>query len=244
MGDLLFLGQKKERIDHKTMKPPKILFKYPSRGRPEQFIHTLNLYYDHLSFELPFMFLITLDEDDETMNNEGTRRTLDMYKNLGYYYGRSENKIDAVNRDMDIPIGDWDILVLVSDDMIPQKEGLDKIIVNDMNKYFLDGDGFLHYNDGYTQDKLCTLSVMSKKYYDRFGYIYYPSYKSFFCDNEQTEIAKRMGRYKYIDNVIIKHEHPANNQNIPTDEMYKQNDENWAHDKAIFEEREKLNFGL
>ena len=62
-------------------------------------------------------FLITLDNDDTSMNTPEVIEKLKNFKNLDFVFGESLNKIDAVNRD--IVDGDWDIILLASDDMIP-----------------------------------------------------------------------------------------------------------------------------
>jgi hypothetical protein len=88
--------------------------------------------------------------------------------------GRSCGKIGAINRDMDLA-PPFDILLLASDDMIPIVKGYDRIIRDNMP---LDTDRVLHFNDGHRTDSLNTLCILGKKYYDRFGYIYYPEYKT------------------------------------------------------------------
>lgn len=183
----------------------KLLFKFPTRQRPIVFKRVLNNYYDLMSNNYDFNFLITLDENDITMNNEEIINFMKSKNNLKFVFGESKNKIDAVNRDMEY-IKDWDILILVSDDMIPVVKNYDKIIVDNMVNNFPDTDGALHFDDGFLGgDKCITLSIFGKKLYDRFGYIYHPSYKSFYCDNEFTDEVYTLQKVKYIPQVIIKH---------------------------------------
>ena len=75
------------------------------------------------------------------------------------------------------------IVLLASDDMIPMEKGFDNIIIDKMKNYYPDTDGVLWFNDGYQGDKLNTLCILGKKYYDRFGYIYNPEYISVLSDN-------------------------------------------------------------
>ena len=136
---------------------------------------------------------------------------------------------------------EFDIVLLASDDMIPQKRGYDNIIRKDMVNTFEDGDGVLWYFDGYNR-KTDTLSIMGKKYYDRFGYMYHPDYITFWADNEFQEVATRLKRIKFFDNVIIKHEHPDNNQQVTNDSTYQKNAISGDH--AIYNRREAKNFDL
>ena len=125
-------------------------FKYASRERPEQFMVTLDRYVSLLSNKHDYHFVISMDSNDGTMNNDRIKEYLKTKRKqvqLEYYYGESKNKIEAINRDMIAPT--FNILVLVSDDMIPQVQGYDDIIVRNFKEKCLDYDGMLSFNDGY-----------------------------------------------------------------------------------------------
>ena len=139
----------------------KLLLKYPTRNRWKWFQKTLGLYYKKMSRDCNFQFLITADEDDITMNTPEVREFLDKQPNLIYRFGNSKTKIEACNADMDFA-DDWDVMVLVSDDMIPVVQDFDKIIVDNMEKHFSALDGALHFNDGlFGKDRTITLSIPS-----------------------------------------------------------------------------------
>ena len=217
----------------------KLLLKYPTRGRSEMFRDTLRLYRTMMSGEVDYKFFISMDRDDETMNNKEMMEFLDSQPNLSYHYGDSTTKIQAINADME-KVGDWDVLLLVSDDMHPIVKGYDKIIMDDMKKHFPDLSGVLHYNDGEWGRKLNTLSIMGVNYYKNVGYIYYPAYRSFFCDNEFTEVSNRDGKAVYLDNVIIKH---IKRENIrKPDATYRKNSKENAFDRALFQRRKANGF--
>ncbi len=50
---------------------------------------------------------------------------------------------------------------------------------------WMDGDYVVHVHDGLHGD-LCTLPVVTKKRYDKFGFFYYPAYESMYADTELT----------------------------------------------------------
>ena len=152
-----------------------LLIKFPTRSRPSKFFEVLDLYYKMLTNINKTMFVISCDADDASMNNPQVIGKLNSYKNLSYKFGNNKSKIQAVNADM--PESGWDIVLLASDDMIPQIQGYDEIIRESMTNIYPDTDGVLWFFDGYRRD-LNTLSIMGKKYYDRFGYIYHPAYFS------------------------------------------------------------------
>ena len=218
-----------------------ILFKYPTRSRPHWFVQTLEKYYSMLSGENQYRFLITLDEDDETMNNDKMKSIMDRYPNLIYRYGQHKTKVEAVNADMKSE--DFDILFLVSDDMIPTGPGFDIIIVEKMKEYFPDLDGALHFNDGFLGENIrITLSIMGKKLYDYFGYIYHPDYRSFYCDTEFTDVVRKLGKVKYFPQVIVKHKWSGGPNS--DDARYRRNSKLGKNDRHIYNKRKKEGFQI
>ena len=184
----------------------KLLVKFPTRGRPDKFFTVLDRYYYGAKRKDLTSFLVTCDLDDASMNNDAVRQKLQGYKNLAVIYGNSKSKIEAVNADM-IHAPEYDIILLASDDMVPEEKGYDEIIRQKMTDLHPDTEGVLWFFDGYRRD-FNTLCILGKKYYERFGYIYHPSYKSFWCDNEFTDVANELGKQTFIDKVIIRHIHP------------------------------------
>ena len=220
-----------------------ILVKFPSRGRPEKLRSTYLKYISMADYPANLSFLISLDHDDTT--HTPTNRSLleKFHPNCTIVIGDSVGKIGAVNRDMD-KAGPFDILLLASDDMIPIVKGYDTIIRNNMKTLYPDTDGVLFFNDGYRQRNLNTLCILGKKYYDRFGYIYYPGYKSFWCDNEFMEVADLLNKQTYFADVIIKHEHPLWTGEV-FDETYSRNEIIGEHvDKNLYYKRKSNNFGV
>lgn len=221
----------------------KILIKFPTRERPEKFQRSLIQYVEKASNIQNIIFCITCDTDDVTMNNSNMIQFLDNYDNLYHFFGNNKTKIEAVNADISKIEDSFDIILLASDDMLPEKSGYDDIIIKKMQEYFPDGDGVLWFNDGNRADTLNTLCILGKKYYDRFNYIYYPEYKSFYCDNEFTEVSKILKKYKYFNDVIIKHHHYCNDNKL-FDSLYKKNELNSYQDQVLFFERQRKNFNL
>lgn len=224
------------------MRNYKLLIKFPTRGREEIFFQVLDKYYSLLDDLENTKFIISCDDNDTSMNNPTIIKKLKSYKNLNFYFGNSKTKIQAINSDLDKE-SDYDIILLASDDMIPQIKGYDSIIKSDMANYYPDTDGILWYFDGYRKD-LNTLCILGKKYYDRFNYIYHPEYKSFYADNEFMLVGKMLNKQTYFDNCIIKHFHPDITKEIHKkyDETYTKN--NFSGDEIVFKNRLIKNFDL
>lgn len=220
---------------------PVLLVKFPTRNRPEKFFNTLDQYYKLLSGKNNVQFLITCDNDDLTMNNDDVKKRLLSYKNLTIKYGDHKSKIEAVNADLNSK--DFQIILLASDDMTPVVEGYDDIIINKMTSTFPDFDGIVWFNDGVQGNRLNTLCILGFKYYNRFGYIYNPEYKSLWCDAEFTQVGNMLGKQKYFDQVIIRHDHHSVT-GIGNDELYNSNERYESADRAIFNKRQSNNFSL
>lgn len=221
----------------------KILFKFASRSRPEKFFRCLDNIHANTKSD-NFQVLATLDTDDETMNNESVHEKLKSYPNVIAIYGESKSKIHAINRDLDY-IQDWDILINTSDDMWFTEFGFDIEIKNDMLKHFPDLDGVLHYNDGNQKDNVMTMSIIGRKYFDRFKYIYHPSYISLWSDVEAMEVARGLNKIVYMgdDKILFRHMHPAWGL-TNWDEQYKKTEssEYWETDAATYHLRKEIRF--
>lgn len=219
----------------------KILIKFPTRNRRDKFFKVLDLYYQYIDDKENTYFLITCDNDDNSMNNQEVIDKFKTYNNLSVDYSNNKSKIQAINYGIDEHL--FDILVVASDDMIPQTKGFDNIIRDKMNEYFPNYDGILWFNDGYQGNNLNTLPILGVEYYDRFGYVYHPSYKSLWCDNEFMEVANKLNKQVYINDVIIKHEHQVWTGE-KWDELQIINDSFNDVDKNNFIRRKKNRFGL
>ena len=158
------------------MSKPKILFKYPCRGRESMFFESLDSIYHNMADNENFHVSLTIDEDDEVLNNPGVLASINTYPNCSIEWGLSENKIHAINRSM--PKYDYDILVCWSNDMFLTFYGFDEYLRQKIEEVSPDYDLLLHIPDWDAKEQLNVLYIATRKYYDRFGYIYHPSYKS------------------------------------------------------------------
>lgn len=218
----------------------KLVIKFPTRGRSSKFLLALKKYIDYLD-DKSTQIIVTCDNDDEDMKQPHIKEVLSNYSNVKIFFGDNKSKIEAINANLtDI---DFDVVLLASDDMIPVKKGFDTIIKESMEKHYPDTDGVLWFNDGYQGKKLNTLSILGKKYYERFNYIYHPEYISVWCDNEFMSVGNILGKQTYFDEVIIQHQHPDwgfGNR----DGTHTLNSKNERHDRELYNKRKKINFEL
>lgn len=225
----------------------KLLIKFPTRQRPTMFFDTLQKYINMSSGKHHIEYVISMDEDDSTMNNDAVRSRLNALIasgiDLKYFYGNSKTKIEAINADMEKASDDWQMVFNGQDDMIPTAEGYDDIMLTRLFELFPDTDGAIWLNDQYMgYDENCTIVSAGRKYYERFGYIYYPGYDSVFADNEYTEVGKGTGKLVYVSDRIVKHDWVGKNQSL--DPLIARNEEpaRYKADRLVFEARKAQGF--
>jgi len=217
--------------------PLQITFKFTTRGRPDLFRRGMKSIIDNVSDNVNYSILVSCDNDDQTM--QGVYKEYPI-PNVYFVYGYSINKIDAINRDLELldTLPQFDILVNMSDDMVFTKKGFD----NDIREAFGDDLSLcVHFPDGYRTD-IITMAILGADYFDQFGYIYHPAYKSLWCDNEMTDVAKLNGVYKFVDKQILLHLHPCNDSGVEKDAQYVKTEKFYQEDMATYNLRKSLNF--
>lgn len=213
----------------------KILFNFASRSRPEKFKKVVRNI-QNLCMSDNYIIWAKIDEDDDS------GYTLSSNNHLFVAMGRSLSKIHAINRD--IPKTGWDIIVDVSDDFVFTKRGFDNVI-----RKYCGPDDCVHFPEPFANkqsrlnrnDDIIIMACMGKQYFDRFGYIFNPLYKSLFCDNELTAVAKMLGRYKLVTQQIFYHAHPQAGFG-KADDQTRFTESFWAEDEKVYNERKSKGF--
>ena len=163
------------------MKNFKILFNFATRSRPKKFINVINQLCDRLYDYENCIILVSIDNDDETMKSDEIKNFISnhRYSNIiKLFSSNPKGKISATQCNVN-KIFDWDIVMNVADDFEFPKENIDLHIRKYMEEFYPDLDGILHFPDGIQNEVMCTHPVMGRKYYERFGFIFNPIYKSF-----------------------------------------------------------------
>lgn len=226
----------------------RILLKCPTRSRPAKVIQTLSTYMKLANRPDLLGVCVSCDVDDVSMSrnlvtNE-LRSTISPAAWNGVFFSPNTTKIQACNADMDKVTYSWDVVVLVSDDMIPQVQGYDDVIRTHMLANFPDTNGILWFNDGHQKDRLNTLCIFGRKMYEEFGFIYQPNYKSLFCDTELTDQCRTTlkNRCVYIPYCIIRHEHPGTGFADQMDALYARNQKYWNADMYTYISRKTYTY--
>jgi hypothetical protein len=215
----------------------KILLKCPTRSRPQRVLKTLGTYLRFAARPDLLGVAVSCDVDDPTMTNtDELRALLAPCAWSRIFFSPNRSKIEACNANLSEVDWDWDIVVLVSDDMIPQVRGYDDVIRTQMTTRFPDRNGLLWFNDGCQGSNLNTLCIYGRTFYDQRGFIYDPAYKSLFCDTELTDHCRTTlaDRCAYIPSCIIRHEHPGTGYAQYMDALYARNQTYWNEDMYTY----------
>lgn len=214
-----------------------ILLKYPSRSRPDLFVQRVKEYIDFSSKKHILKWVFSFDDDDYSMQTESIKSFAESKGKV--YYNRPLGKINACNANVNENLDGIDIVMLISDDMIPRVSSWDDIIVKQMAEHYPELDGALHLNDGLQGLRLSTLSCMGVNLYKHFGYFYHPDYLSTHCDDEYTQIIWGMRRAVWIPQVIIEHKWVGLNS---PDLLHEKNHAIMSRDNQVYQVRRKNNF--
>lgn len=189
---------------------------------------------------------LTLDIDDEILNHPEVIERINSYENVSIEWGMSKSKVDAINRSM--PDYDFDVIICWSNDMFMVTYGADDIMRASMYELInAHGDELLfHFPEPDTKEFLNVLYVATRKFYERFNYIYHPSYLSLWCDNETLLVSKLLNKYHFIGTPgLYEHRNPAYSQyGIPRDALFDEQQGYWGVDERNFHERQRRNFDL
>lgn len=215
----------------------RLLIKYATRSRPEKFKAAMKNISDTIKGE-DYRIIVSIDEDDPDMLHLAASSD---YKNTQFWINAPGGKIAAINAN--VPLTGWDWLVNMSDDMVFVQQGWNEVMEQKIKQVWGEStDFFANFNDSYQGEKLPTMSIIGKEYYERFFYIYAPCYKSLSCDAEAMYVAQTLGRYHYFPDVLFRHQHPANVKGMRSDQLYIENERYQPQDTRTYFQRMLKNF--
>lgn len=107
---------------------------------------------------------------------------------------------------------------------------------------WIDREHVVHVNDGYVKD-LCTLAILTRIRYDRFGYLWYPEYQSLFCDTEFTTVAYRDSVVVKAPHLLFEHVHPdCGKRERDATDLTHASSERWKTGETLFNSRRARSF--
>ena len=137
-----------------------------------------------------------------------------------------------------------DVLVVLDDDW-ECPAGWDQII----ESYMCNGADILHVGDKHRKDSLICHPVVSRRFYKAMGYVWHPLFKSVYCDNWFSTVAKSWGYVDATDGGKIDlgflHANPSQGYGTEDDVAQVSNSrERYLHGEGVFKRLTNDNFIL
>jgi hypothetical protein len=158
---------------------------------------------------------VSVDEDDPQVEEYKTWYEGNVIVN------KNRSAVEAINNAAKIATGD--VFIVVSDDTEPCNAWVEYIYHEANGRK----DWILKTQDG-IQPYIITMPIMDRAYYNRAGYIYYPTFDHMFCDTYLTCVADITGR-KITSNLLF----PHRNDSIK-DDLRKRTDATWKQGEDLF----------
>lgn len=209
----------------------KITIIHPSRGRYKQASTTIRNWLSRAKNPDDIEYILSVDTDD----CDGYYTECD---NQPIYVHVNPNKtaIEAINVAAKEAKGD--LLIVVSDDFdCPVHWD------GDLLKALKGKTDFLVKTDDGCQPWIITLPILDRVYYDRFGYVYNPSYNHLFCDTEMSHVGALLGRTITLP-IKFPHNHYTQRGGQLKDAINDKNDATWAQGEEVYLRNLKNNFGI
>ncbi len=219
-----------EEVEEEEFEKGKKVFSllHPTRGRPEECIKMMEKWLDMAGKPEAVEHIFAVDSDDlETMEATKGFKRLVISDRMGC--NAAYNDLAAMSQGK--------ILISCADDINPFYHW-DADVYEKLESY-LDKEAILKVHDGYRNDDLLTVTIMTRARFEKQGFFHCGEYPTVFADNELTLRGQIDGVIVNGNDLTFKHEHPANNPNVKVDETYaKQNSqEAYRQGEEIFRRR-------
>jgi hypothetical protein len=207
---------------------------HASRGRPEQAYYTSREWITSAAKPGRIQYVLCIDRSDQQRERY---EELFMYtRGIDMVCLDNTSAIQAFNRGAKHSSGN--LLIALSDDFNTPPFHWDEALLSQLNRQ----EDYVVKTSDTLQPWIITLPIMDRKYYERFGYIYYPEYKHMFCDTELTHVGDLLNR-KITLPITFPHNHYATGR-TQRDAINIKNDATWNQGEALYLSRMEKDFGL
>lgn len=205
---------------------------HPSRNRPDKAYECFLEWSKKSNTE--FEYILSLDTDEPQK-----QKYCELFHNQTIVFGNNSNVVEAMNNGASNSTGD--ILVCISDDF-GCSEGWDSYILAQLDK---DKEQALIVNDGHKECLMMTIPILTKKLYNKLGYVYHPSFTGMFADNALAEICDKMGVLVKNRDLEFPHRHWLYGH-YTADSTNKRHDnpEGWRIGQKVIKKLRDSNYGL
>jgi hypothetical protein len=183
---------------------PKISLLLPTRGRPDNILRLHNSVQETADYPGEIEFIVAIDDDD-TSYDELIKKGLSNTK-----FFKTPRTVLSVYWNMCYERASGEILQHCGDDLVFRTKGWDTTVKNTFKEY-PDNIVFVFGNDGHWKDTFGTHGFIHRKWAETIGYFVPPYFSSDYNDTWLNDVAKAIGRHRYID-IYTEHMHPAFNK--------------------------------
>jgi hypothetical protein len=134
-----------------------------------------------------------------------------------------------------------DIIIAVADDFVPPVNWDRELTAIAPDGWWFE-DKVVRTWDGYNPD-IFTLAILTAKRYDRFRYLFYPSYESMFSDTEFTAVAMSENVVIDASHLLFEHMHPdCGKRQRDANDLHHASTARWRTGELLFNYRKSIGF--
>lgn len=214
----------------------KISLIHPTRERAEKARDTFVNWMGKATDKHDYEYIVSIDNDD--MQKESYYEN---FSHTGVNVIENPNRsiVDAVNVAANLSTGD--LLIVVSDDFDCPDQWNEKLMSHTLPE---SGEYAFLVNDGICDYQLMTIPMISRKLFNRLGYVYYQEYASMFADEDLLEVCKRLNCIVKSD-LLFDHKHFITGKSEKDHTYTRQNQPAfWKLGQAVINRRRSENFGI
>jgi len=224
----------------------KISLIHPSRSRAVKAAEMLKEWYSKCDIPQDIEYLIGLDADDSTIPEY-----IKLWKDRPrfgrdtFQVGDTHNTVQVINNLAKSSVKESLLLVMCGDDhSCPEHWDTELLkVVADID--CMTQDMCIGVDDGINQMTRFLISIMTRSYYNRLGYVLYPEYRFCRADDDWMWGAITRGILRTAPHLTFRHNHWSVSGN-PIDETYKRimNDDEMRYGWEVYQRRQADNFGV
>jgi hypothetical protein len=206
---------------------PRISLLHATRGRWSQALRMMNTWMARAANAFHVEHIFAIDEDDEESKDKLRRFRHVIAAKDGYSVG-------AWNAAAKVATGD--ILVQIADDFMPPPEW-DRGIVDALGGSIF-SPAVLRVNDGYREDGLITMAIVTRRWLEKEGTLFDPAFRNVYSDNDLTSRAINAKAIIEAPHLVFEHLHPDAGK-ATRDETYARGNDpaEYARAKQIYERK-------
>lgn len=187
---------------------PKLLIIVPTRSRPQNVAKVVKAWEDTGAFEDGAVLSFAIDHDDPKYLEylAAYDQHEQIHVSIHYTWKPMVHKLDTAARWAALAAKPAFAIGFAGDDHLPRTKGWAQRYLAELTEM---GTGIVSCPDGYRRDDLPTQWAMTSDIVRALGRMVPAPVEHLYCDDAIRDLAKAAGCWRYLDDVLIEHVHPA-----------------------------------